>query len=111
MRAAHDSRQSDGQEIAVVSPKRSASAALAVLIFALTLSGVMAWHGSDQRVPQDDCAKLACTSLEIYQAWEQQGVVAGLKALYSNNGWRPIVLPNLAAPLVFPFRGKVGQHD
>ena len=85
--------------------RKSVSAALAVLIFALTLSGVAAWHWRDQRVPQDDCANLACTSLEIYQAWEQQGVVAGANALYGHSGWRPILLPNLTALLVFVFRG------
>ncbi len=87
--------------------RKGASAALAALIFALTLSGVTAWHWRDQRVPQDDCANLACTSLEIYQTWEQQGVVAGLKALYADSGWRPILLPNLTALLVFVFRGNV----
>jgi hypothetical protein len=85
--------------------RKSVSAASAVLIFALTLSGVAAWHWRDQRVPQDDCANLACTSLEIYHAWEQQGVVAGVKALYGHSGWRPILLPNLTALLVFVFRG------
>ncbi len=87
--------------------KNGVRAALAALIFALTLSGVMAWHCRNQRVPQDDCANLACTSLEIYQTWEQQGIVAGLKAFYAHNGWRPILLPNLTALLVFVFRGNV----
>ena len=86
--------------------RHSLSTALAVLIFALTLSGVLAWHWRDQRVPQDDCASLACTSLEIYQTWQQQGVAAGLKAFYWNSGWRPILLPNLTALLVLAFRGN-----
>jgi len=83
------------------------TAALAALIFALTLSGVVAWHWRDQRIPQDDCANLACTSLEIYQTWEQNGIVAGLNALYATSGWRPVLLPNLTALLVFVFRGNV----
>jgi len=87
--------------------RKHLSAALAVLIFASTLSAVMAWHWRDQRIPQDDCANLACTALEIYQAWEQRGVVAGLDALYEQSGWRPILLPNLTALLVFAFRGNV----
>src|SRR5208283_5487268 len=61
--------------------RKGLSTTSAVLIFALTLSGVVIWHCRDQRIPQDDCANLACTSLEIYQTWEQQGVAAGLNAL------------------------------
>lgn len=87
--------------------KRGSTAAVTLLIFALTLSGVAIWHWRDQRVPQDDCANLACTALEIYQTWEQQGIVAGLTALYANNGWRPILLPNLTALLALAFRGNV----
>ena len=86
--------------------RSSLSAASAALIFALTLSGLSVWHWRDQRVPQDDCANLACTSLEIYQTWQQQGVLAGLKALYARSGWRPVLLPNLTALLVFVFRGN-----
>jgi len=81
----------------------------ALLIFAATLSGVVAWHWLDRRVPQDDCANLACTALEIYQTWEDHGPIAGLKSVYLHSGWRPIILPNLTVALVFLFHGNVVQ--
>ena len=84
---------------------RYADALAAVLIFACTASGVIAWHCRDQRVPQDDAASLACTSLEIYQTWQKRGFVPGAKDLYRYSGWRPILLPNATAPLVFLFHG------
>lgn len=79
------------------------------LIFVLTWCGMLTWHGLDQRLPQDDCANLACTSAEIYQTWEKRGFLAGAKELYRHSGWRPILLPNATAPLVFIFRGDAAR--
>lgn len=62
------------------------------------------WHLSNYDLPTADAAAYLGTSQSISQAFDLDGIGAGLMALYLDRGWRPTLYPALTVP--FHWIGK-----
>jgi hypothetical protein len=77
-----------------------------LLLVALVFVVVFPWHAVNQRLPIWDGADFVLTSQKIADAFNER-FVAGLRALYMERGWRPIIFPNLAAPFFLLSGGQI----
>jgi hypothetical protein len=68
-----------------------------LLLAALVFIAIFPWHAVNQRLPIWDSADFVLTSQKIADAFNT-GLITGIKALYLERGWRPIIFPTLAAP-------------
>ncbi len=66
---------------------------LVVVLFAM----VIPWHAFNQRLPIWDSANYVLNVQNILSRFDT-GAIDGLKGLYFERGWRPIIFPALATP-------------
>jgi hypothetical protein len=77
-----------------------------LLLAALVFITIFPWHAVNQRLPIWDGADFVLTSQKIAHSFHD-GVLAGVRALYLERGWRPIAFPNLAAPFFILSGGQI----
>jgi dolichyl-phosphate-mannose-protein mannosyltransferase len=77
-----------------------------LLLAALVFITIFPWHAVNQRLPIWDGANFVLTSQKIADAFDA-GFLAGLKALYLERWWRPILFPTVAAPFFLLGGGQI----
>jgi hypothetical protein len=98
-----------GRESTARALERGASAAElypVLLLVALVFIAIFPWHVLNQRLPFWDGANFVLTSQKIADAFDD-GVLAGVKGLYLERWWRPIIFPSLAAPFFLLSGGQI----
>jgi Dolichyl-phosphate-mannose-protein mannosyltransferase len=77
-----------------------------LLLGVLAFITIFPWHAVNQRLPFWDGANFVLTSQTIADAFDD-GVLAGVKALYLERWWRPILFPTVAAPFFLLSGGQI----
>jgi hypothetical protein len=77
-----------------------------LLLAALLFIAIFPWHAVNQRLPIWDGANFVLTSQKIADAFND-GVLAGIRALYLERWWRPIIFPTVAAPFFVLSGGQI----
>ncbi len=67
---------------------------------------VFPWHAVNQRLPIWDAADFVLNAQRIVEHFDG-GLLAGLKGVYLERGWRPIIFPALAAPFFALAEGQI----
>ena len=67
---------------------------------------VFPWHAVNQRLPIWDAADFVLNAQRIVERFDG-GLLAGLKGVYLERGWRPIVFPALATPFFILSEGQI----
>src|SRR5262245_66571021 len=85
---------------------RGADLYAVLLLAALVFITIFPWHAVNQRLPFWDAANFVSTSQKIADAFDT-GVLTGLRALYLERWWRPILFPTVAAPFFLLSGGQI----
>lgn len=99
----------ENRAVAVVPLRVRANWPIVVLLLVLPAAALALWHWHNARLPSDDAADFASTGYEIFARFRDQGVGAGLSAVYDVRGWRPTVFPVLLLPALLIFFGDVAH--
>lgn len=75
---------------------------LGAIVFIL----VFPWHAVNQRLPIWDAADFVLNAQKIVERFDG-GLLAGLKGVYLERGWRPIAFPALATPFFILSEGQI----
>lgn len=75
---------------------------LGAIVFIL----VFPWHAVNQRLPIWDAADFVLNAQKIIERFDG-GLLAGLKGVYLDRGWRPIAFPALATPFFILSDGQI----
>jgi len=75
---------------------------LAVIVFII----IFPWHEVNQRLPIWDSADFVLTAQKIADRFSA-GTLDGVRALYLERGWRPIIFPTIAAPFFVLTGGQI----
>lgn len=67
---------------------------------------VFPWHAVNQRLPIWDAADFVLNAQKIVERFDS-GLLAGLKGVYLERGWRPIIFPALATPFFVLSEGQI----
>ena len=67
---------------------------------------VFPWHTMNKRLPIWDAADFVLTTQKILERFDD-GFFTGLKAIYLERGWRPIIFPSLSVPFFFLTNGQI----
>ena len=67
---------------------------------------VFPWHAVNQRLPIWDAADFVLNAQKIVERFDG-GLLAGLKGVYLERGWRPIIFPALAVPFFVLSEGQI----
>lgn len=80
---------------------------LALLILAIIIGfQIFTWHFQNQWIPFWDGANYIHTAQDIKANFDN-GFLSGIKSLYSERGWRPIIFPNLSSIPLILFNGNI----
>lgn len=67
---------------------------------------VFPWHAVNQRLPIWDAADFVLNAQKVVERFDG-GLLAGLKGVYLERGWRPIAFPALATPFFVFSEGQI----
>lgn len=87
--------------------KKPYSWACYLIAVAIPLALVISWNQINTIYPNDDAADYFKTAQQIYQKFESEGFMRGIKASYLHRGWRPILYPLVAVPFLIVSKGNI----
>src|SRR5258705_12997305 len=67
----------------------------------------IAWHTNNKVLPKWDAADYLQTSYNIYESFHNSGIIEGLRNVYLNRGWRPILFPVFTVPALLITNGDL----
>src|SRR5206468_2118120 len=82
---------------------------LVLSLLVVPVAALALWHWNNARLPSDDAADFASTGYEIFAKFRDQGLGAGLDAIFAVRGWRPTIFPVLLVPSLLACRGNLAQ--
>src|SRR5258708_911536 len=78
-----------------------------VLAVIIPLIVSIVWHTGNTVLPKWDAADYLQTSYNIYDSFHTGGVFEGLRNVYLNRGWRPILFPVFTVPALIVTNGDL----
>jgi hypothetical protein len=82
------------------------SAVGALIVVAVVALEVFPWHFAHKHVPEWDSAGFVLVAQKIAASFDS-GLLSGLRAMYVERLWRPIIFPSFAAPFFLLTSGDI----